>query len=107
SWQLKVSGETVAEGRIAAHRIAPGESQGFALPLPKTPLAAGQEAFLDLQFIAARASGWCPVGHSLGWDQVRIAGRPLRQVRPVSRGVAQWENVRDAIVVSGEAFDIR
>lgn len=107
SWQLKVSGKIAAQGRIASHRIAPGQSETFVLPLPSVRSVAGRETFLNVQFTSLRATAWSVRGHVLGWDQVKVAGHPLRKPPPARRGVVRWEKNRDGTRVSGEDFCIR
>ncbi len=53
-WELKISGRSVAKGKLPALKAAPQTSEKIRLKLPAVELAPGEEAFLNIQFFAAQ-----------------------------------------------------
>jgi beta-galactosidase len=77
-WELKVSGRSVAQGKLPALKAAPQRSEKIRLKLPAVELDPGEEAFLNLRFFAAQKTAWCDAGHLLGWDQFALPLKPRR-----------------------------
>ena len=77
-WELKVSGKSIAKGKLPALKAAPQTSEKIKLKLPAIEFAPGDEAFLNIQFFAAQKTAWCDAGHVLGWDQIAL---PLKAKR--------------------------
>lgn len=71
-WELKLSGKTVAKGKLPALKTAPQTSEKIKLKLPPLAGEPGQEAFLIVRFFASAATAWCKAGHELAWDQVAV-----------------------------------
>jgi beta-galactosidase len=76
-------------------KAAPQTSEELRLRLPALTLEAGQEAFLNLQFISTQNTGWCKAGHIVGWDQIPVplksrkagkASKPAKALEPLEIG---------------------
>ena len=80
-WELKVSGKSVAKGKLPTLKAAPQKSEKIRLKLPAIELAPGEEAFLNVQFIAAQKTAWCEAGHVVGWDQIALPLKTRRVAR--------------------------
>ncbi|MFA7345172.1 MAG: glycoside hydrolase family 2 TIM barrel-domain containing protein [Terrimicrobiaceae bacterium] len=109
SWDLQVSGKTVARGVLPSPKIAPGQTGAFGVPLPAFEISEGQEAFLNLCYKAAHRTAWCEKGHVLGWDQISLGGSPPASAPAVLRGkadVLKVDRVRKSLRVSGSNFEI-
>ena len=78
-WDLKISGKTVAKGKLPALKAGPQSIEKLKLKLPALTGEPGQEAFLNLRFFAATTSAWSKAGHELAWDQVAV---PLKTKAP-------------------------
>ena len=74
-WELKVSGNRMANGKLPVLKTAPQKKEQIDLKVPAVTVEAGQEAFLNLRFYAANATAWCKSGHELGWDQISIPAK--------------------------------
>lgn len=108
TWELKDSGHTVARGEIDGHRIPPGATGRFVVPLPA--IRPRGEMFLHFYHAAAGATAWWAKGHVLGWDQVRVAGTRRNRIPAASRTSAQplrWTSKRGQVTVSGREFAVR
>jgi len=81
-WELKVSGRTVANGKLPILKTAPRSVEKLKLKLPVLAVEAGQEAFLHLRFRAAAATAWCKSGHEVGWDQVAVPLKVRKHAGP-------------------------
>ena len=60
-WEPKVSGKRVANGKLPALKTAPQKEEKIDLKVPAIPVEVGQEAFLNLRFYPATATGWCRI----------------------------------------------
>lgn len=109
SWELKVSGKSVARGHLPAGGIAPGQSALLAVPLPAFRAGKGEEAFLNFWYSAARRTAWCERGHILGWDQVAVGGSPCVLPPAVVRRPSESLEVKEfpeGLRIRGKSFEI-
>ena len=114
-WELKVNGKRVTNGKLPPLKTAPQKEEKIDLKIPAVKVEAGQEAFLNVRFYAADATGWCKAGHEVGWDQISIPARTGKNSRPKaamqstrplrldeSNGVFTVENEVFSLVASSE-----
>jgi beta-galactosidase len=80
-WELKVSGKSVAKGKLPVLKTAPQKTEKIKLRLPAIALAAGEEAFLNVQFVAAQKTPWCDAGNVVGWDQIALPAKVKRVIK--------------------------
>jgi beta-galactosidase len=80
-WELRVSGNRVANGQLPALKTGPQKEEKINLKVPAITVEAGQEAFLNLRFYAATATAWCRSGHEVGWDQIPIPAKIAKSAR--------------------------
>jgi beta-galactosidase len=115
-WEFKLSGKRVSNGKLPVLKTAPQKVEKIDLKIPTVTVEAGQEAFLNLRFYAAAATGWCKGGHEVGWDQVSIPAKIRKAARsqasrpgigPLtldeSNGIFTVENKAFHLVASAEA----
>jgi len=81
-WELKVSGNRVASGKLPVLKTAPQKEEKINLKVPAFTVKAGQEAFLNLRFYAATATAWCKSGHEVGWHQIPIPANAGKDAKP-------------------------
>jgi beta-galactosidase len=81
-WELKVNGKRVTNGKLPPLKTAPQKEEKIDLKVPAVKVEAGQEAFLNVRFYAADATGWCKAGHEVGWDQISIPAKTGKNSRP-------------------------
>lgn len=72
TWELKVSGRSVAQGELPPLHTAPQAIEDVPFKLPVFSVAPGEETFLNFHFTAAEETPWCARGHVLAWDQLAI-----------------------------------
>ena len=72
TWELKVCGKAIADGRLPALNTPPQTVERFRLTLPPLQMEPGQEAFLNVRSFAANDTVWCKSGHEIGWDQIEL-----------------------------------
>ena len=114
-WELKVNGKRVTNGKLPPLKTAPQKEEKIDLKVPAVKVEAGQEAFLNVRFYAADATGWCKAGHEVGWDQISIPAKTGKNSRPKaamqpsgplrldeSNGVFTVENDVFSLVASSE-----
>ena len=109
SWELKVSGKSVARGLLPSANIAPGEISLLPVPLPAFQTGKGEEAFLNFWYTAGQRTAWCERGHILGWDQILVEGAPCAQPPAVIRRQTdplRMEQTNKAVRIIGSAFEI-
>ena len=76
TWTIEVEGRVVANGKLPALSIRPGETKVLKLQnfrydkLPK--LAPGEEAFLFISANTVKDCSWVAAGHQVAWDQFPI-----------------------------------
>ncbi|MGN0845555.1 MAG: glycoside hydrolase family 2 TIM barrel-domain containing protein [Kiritimatiellia bacterium] len=76
TWTIEVEGRVVANGKLPALSIRPGETKVLDLQnfkydsLPK--LAPGEEAFLFISANTRKDCSWVEAGHQVAWDQFPI-----------------------------------
>ena len=110
-WELKVSGKSVAKGKLPALKAAPQKSEKIRLKLPAIELAPGEEAFLNVHFFAAQKTAWCEAGHSVGWDQIALPLK-VRRAAKVSalKSTAQPLTVKPSaqgFAIANDALQVR
>ncbi len=109
SWELKVSGKSVARGVLPAAKIPSGQSAMLTVPLPAFQAGKGEEAFLSFWYSAARRTAWCERGHILGWDQVAVGGAPCVLPPAVIRrqqDALQLDELPEGLRIRGKSFEI-
>ncbi|HEX4140453.1 MAG TPA: glycoside hydrolase family 2 TIM barrel-domain containing protein [Candidatus Methylacidiphilales bacterium] len=110
-WELKISGKSVAKGKLPALKTAPQASENIKLKLPAIELAPGEEAFLNVQFSAAEKTAWCEAGHVVGWDQIALPLKARRASKPsVVKSAAQPLAVKadaDGFAIANDALQVR
>ncbi len=85
-WELQVDGRRVQRGSLPRFSLAPGQSRLVTLPLKRPALLEGQEARLDLRFLAKRATPWRARGEEVAWEQLPLP--PARRRRAAARAPA-------------------
>ena len=88
-WELKVSGKVVAKGKLPTLNAPPQTTKKIKLRLPVLSLQPGDEAFLNFRFAAAQKMAWCDAGHLVGWDQIALPARKIRQATIESAHLTQ------------------
>jgi beta-galactosidase len=91
-WELKVSGRRVANGKLPVLKTAPQKEEKIGLKLPAFTVKAGQEksgqgkageeVFLNFRFYATTATAWCNSGHEVGWQQISIPAKVVKDAKP-------------------------
>ena len=81
-----VDGVPVQRGRARLPRVAPGASAPCELPVRRPALAPGQDAVLELTFVAARDEPWCDAGTEVAWSQLALPWRARHTSRRARRG---------------------
>lgn len=109
AWVLEVDGEAVANGRLPALEIAPGEARRFPLDLGAYARRPGQEAYVRFSFVQIAATALAPAGHEVAWEQL-VADLPTIEAQPPERGERRARpRVSEAdglIRVSGDGFEV-
>jgi len=75
NWKLEVDGRRVARGKLRLPRIAPGKSARLSIPVRQPKMRAGQECFLTVSIHARERQSWCPAGHLVAWEQLKMPFR--------------------------------
>jgi beta-galactosidase len=105
-WELAVDGRVLQHGALPLLDLTPGAARTFTLPLKRPALAAGQECFLHVRFLARRATPWLERGDQVAWEQLPVPGAraPVaNRPRPAAKRAAsvaptlQRENGRDVV----------
>jgi beta-galactosidase len=109
-WELKVSGKRVANGKLPLLKTAPQKAEKIHLKVPAVMAEAGLEAFLNLRFFAAAATGWCKSGHEVGWGQIAIPAKTVKIAKPkaASRGLRPLalDESNDIFTVENDALQL-
>jgi beta-galactosidase len=108
-WEVKVSGKSVAKGVLPALKAAPQKIEKIRLKLPSIPLAPGEEAFLNLRFLAAQKTAWCDAGHLVGWDQIALplkAGHAAKSAAPVPAAPLTLATGKDEFAIGNGALQV-
>ncbi|MEM1060521.1 MAG: glycoside hydrolase family 2 TIM barrel-domain containing protein, partial [Verrucomicrobiota bacterium] len=71
SWELLVDGRVEASGAFKVPAIKPGEARTLHWSAPQ-PKLSGREASLLVRLRTARAEPWCPAGHLVAWEQLKL-----------------------------------
>ena len=105
-WELTVDGKLIQKGRLPRLQAGPGESQQVSFPLEKPDILPGQECFLNIRFIAQRATSWCDAGHEVAWEQFKIpfGGGRKSPVRPDGKLTVEAEE--GLIIIKGKGFSV-
>jgi beta-galactosidase len=84
-WVVTVGGEPVADGRVKAPKLKPGETGSVALRFPKPQGPAGTEAHLSVRVHLRGAQPWAPAGTELGaWQTaLPVSTRRAKRAAPV------------------------
>ena len=102
-WELKISGKSIAKGKLPALKAAPQTSEKIKLKLPSVEVAPGEEAFLNIQFFAASKTSWCDAGHMVGWDQIAL---PLKAKKTAKASAPKSTPQPLALKSSTSGFEI-
>jgi beta-galactosidase len=80
-WEIAVDGLRVQSGKLGTLRTAPGESSDVRIPYKKLRLQPGEECFLTIRFVSAKATPWCDAGYEIAWEQfpMPISARSARK----------------------------
>jgi len=103
TWRLAVNGATVAEGALRPLKIAPQTTAKVPIRLPRLDLNPGDEAFLHVTFASGAQTAWCEAGHIVAWDQILIARKSPRAVKPkVTRQPLVVERTKGGLVIGND-----
>jgi len=105
-WELAVDGAIVAKAKLPVLTNAPGKSRTISLPLKKPVLQPGQECFLTVRFIAAKATPWCEAGHEVAWEQFAVGCVPAK-ARKTAEGSLDLTEKDGEVAVRGEGFELK
>jgi beta-galactosidase len=99
TWEVKVDGEVLAQGKLPVLTTAPRQNENVQLTLPQLSLASGQEAFLNVRFYAAQNMPWCEAGHEVAWEQFALATAPAVAQSSTRLGEVQLEESESQVMV--------
>jgi beta-galactosidase len=110
-WEVKINGKTAAKGKLPALKAAPQKSEKVRIKLPALALAPGEEAFLNVRFVAAQKTAWCEIGHVVGWDQIALpikapAAKPAASPKGTSQPLAITAS-NGAIGIGNDTLQVR
>jgi len=103
-WSLECDGKTVAEGTMAAPKIAPKQS-GLITVSAEPPKSAWFGAYLNVSYRLTKSAVWAEIGHEVAFAQVEIpvakakavfAAQSLPQVSVSESG--------ERVTLEGESF---
>jgi beta-galactosidase len=107
-WELKASGNRVANGKLPVLKTAPQKDEEIELKVPAIAAETGQEAFLNIRFHAATDTAWCQSGHEVGWDQISIPVKTGKIAKPKTAkrvfGPLTLDEREDVLTVENDAF---
>lgn len=108
-WEVTVNGVPLAKGKLPALKAAPGQMEKISLKLPKITIEAGQEAFLNLSFHAAKATAWCKAGHKVGGDQIPLRVPATRKAKGKSAILSplNLEKGADEFTITSDSLSLR
>jgi beta-galactosidase len=106
-WQLTEEGTEIARGKLDLPSVAPHST--VELPLPDAARAQGDggERFLNLSYKVFTDSPFWPVGHELGWNQLKVSGSWSPDLAPRNEGPLSYLDVDGSIEVSGADWELR
>lgn len=85
NWELLVSGDVVAQGRLPVLVAKPQAAQLITLAWPRLTLPPGAEIYVTFRFRTARVMAWCDAGHEVAWSQLTIPAAALGKTKPAAR----------------------
>ena len=108
-WSLEIDGEGAANGELPFMAIPPGATQSVIIPMPRLPLASGQEGFLNLYFTLAAATAWASTDHEVAAEQLAW-NLPVAQATQTP--TMSWDHAplrlrdhADGVTVIGDGFE--
>ena len=108
-WTLKLDGRVLASGELPPLNAGPREKQFLPLHLPDWKNAGGEtggEAFLNVRFLAARATAWCDAGHEVGRGQIALGrNKPVARKR-THTSLDVSESPDGTVTVSNDAVSV-
>ena len=109
AWELAIDGVVARRGNLPTLDIAPGDSLELTVPIVRSTLPLGSEAWLTITFTLADVTPWAPAGHVLAWDQFPIPweSEPTNYSTTDEHPPLRLEKAGDALVVHGDTFSLR
>jgi len=74
-WELLRDGRPAGSGSFPLPSLAPGESRIIPLPCGTAPRNENEEIHLNLTVRSREKTAWCPAGHIVSAEQLRLNGR--------------------------------
>ena len=105
-WELAVDGAIVDEGKLPVLTVAAGKSRTLTLPVKKPALQPGQECFMTVHFVTAKATHWCDAGHDVAWEQFAVGRAAAKAVEPAGGALDLSESDGEA-TVRGKGFVLK
>jgi len=107
-WEVEVDGKRVQSGRIGTVKLGPQESCELRIPLVRTELPPGAEAFLTVRFVTARGGDLLPRGHAVAWEQFALTWKSpaARTVRLRRFAPLEVTSMGDRVQVDGDGFSV-
>ena len=75
-YEVAVDGDVLLHGEVPLPDLAPRASGPLDLPVRMPAVRNGQECYLTLRYVTARATAWAPKGFEVGHDQLLLARKP-------------------------------
>jgi beta-galactosidase len=73
SWKITVDGKTVQTGKLPKFKLNPGEDKEFKINYKTSfKISAGQEVFIEFNFVTSQKTPWCAKGHEIAWEQFKL-----------------------------------
>jgi beta-galactosidase len=99
-WEIKADGQVLKSGKLPVLSTQPGATEKIKLDLPALNLLPGQEAFLNVRFVAAKATPWCEAGHEVAWNQMALKATRPAAVKRVAGEVAVQEDDQKIVITT-------
>ena len=81
-YEVAVDGDVLLHGEVPLPDLAPARQGRWTFPCRMPSVRAGQECYLTLRYVTARATAWAPKGFEVGHDQLLLARKPAVQRAP-------------------------
>ncbi len=83
-FEVSVDGDVRVRGEVPLPDVEPRRSAPLDLPVRMPSLQPGEECFVTLRFVTARATDWAPKGYEVGHEQLSVGrAAPAKSTRRV------------------------
>ncbi len=73
-WEILRDGDISEKGELSLPDIPPGQTAVIPLPCGVSPRHEGEEIFLNIRLRTREETVWCPPGHMVAQEQIRLFG---------------------------------